>query len=169
MRMCVTVFSCINISASHLCAVWAVHARSASHHCSALRIFFIRKITSAQTQVMNNNDEWLSFIRYCKEWSDQRLVRRQSKLLALHVVFRLYHQTKLEEQVLLSSRLLAHHTHTQKPYSELFLCANGSRFRGCHPFHFLLSVLSQPLRLAQTLISLPIFQDKRMSLQWDFV
>ena len=60
-------------------------------------------------------------------------------------------------------------THTQKPYSELVLCANGSRFRGCHPFHFLLSVLSQPLRLAQTLVSLPIFQDKRMSLQWDFV
>ena len=117
----------------------------------------------------NTSNERFGFIGYCKEQSDQRLVRRQSEPSALHIVCRLYHQTILEEQVLLSSLLLAHHTHTQEPYSELVLCANGSRFRGCHPFHFLLSVLSQPLRLAQTLTSLPIFQDKRMSLQWDFV
>ncbi len=41
-----------------------------------------------------------------------------------------------EEQVLLSSLLLAYHTHTQDPYSQATLCDDGSRCRGCHPSHF---------------------------------
>jgi len=31
------VFGCIDISASHLCAVWSVLARFASHHSSTLQ------------------------------------------------------------------------------------------------------------------------------------
>lgn len=45
----------------------------------------------------------------------------------LHIAVRLYHQTHFRgEQVLLSSLLLAHHTHTQDPYSRATLCGDGS-------------------------------------------
>ena len=146
MCMCVTVFVCINISAAHLCAVWAVYARSASHHSSALRIFFIQ----ISSNTSNEYVWWM--IKYYEAL--QGVVRSTPSKASIRTKCiahrcRLYHQTQLEEQVLLSSLLLAHHTHTQKPYSELVLCANGSRSRGCHPFHFLLSVLSQPLRLCK--------------------
>ena len=60
----------------------------------------------------NTSNERFGFIGYCKEQSDQRLIRRQSKLSALHIVAGCITKPYLEERVLLSSLLLAHHAHT---------------------------------------------------------
>ena len=82
----------------------------------------------------------------------------------LHVAVRLYHQTHFRgEQVLLSSLLLAHHTHTQDPYSRATLCDDGSRCRGCHPSHFINhSLLRQSKLLAgQTFTPLQLVASHR--------
>jgi hypothetical protein len=54
----------------------------------------------------------------------------------------------LEEQVLLSSLSLDHHTHTQDPYSGATLCDEGSCYQGCHPSHSLATLLRQSKQLA---------------------